>query len=468
MQQKWSLFSFYSRSLLLCFTMLCALLLTAPTFAQSGGTLAGNRGTPSGAINLSAEGSTDWAHWGLASGATFNSKSGATVEITNYTKIGSATVGRYTNNPISYSWSGGTPTASTTNTTTGVSIDGLNNGFQISAPADTTQRTLKVYVGVWDTRGELTATLSDNSAAQYVDSSLVTDWAQGSAVYTLTYRAASAGQTLTVRWINKSSTGNVTLQAATLAGGSFLPPTNTPVQPTHTPIPATPIPTGATVRIMPLGDSTTQYDWEINYRSVLWNMLTAQGYNVDFVGSMREEQDVAGDKDHEGHGGWEIGQLSGEVPPPPWEPANRPTITTWISTYQPDIVLIHAGINDILHGIEAVDAAARLERLIDRIYQTKPNTRIIIAQLIPHREEYSDVEYRLFNSYIPGIVSTRAAQGRLISYVDMHSALDQLADIREYYPPPNETIEDYVHPTASGYQKMAQVWYNELIRYLPR
>jgi hypothetical protein len=217
---------------------LLGLAANAPAAAQSGGVLTGSTANPPASVNLSTEGTVDFAHWGLNSASDFNSKSGATVEISNFTKIGTATVGRYTNNPVSYSWTGGTPAASATNTTTGVYIEGLNNGFQFTVPADTNQRTLKVYVGVFDTRGELTATLSDNSAAQYVDSSLVTDWAQGNAVYTLTYRAASAGRTLTVRWINKDGTGNVTLQGATLAGGGFAPPTNTPVVPTNTPIPS--------------------------------------------------------------------------------------------------------------------------------------------------------------------------------------------------------------------------------------
>ena len=94
-------------------------------------------------------------------------------------------------------------------------------------PADTTSRTVKVYVGVWGAQGKLEATLSDSSASAYVDTS-VTDPGGSSdgiaRVYTLTYRAASSGQTLTVKWtvetMHEAQWGNVTLQAATLVTNS--------------------------------------------------------------------------------------------------------------------------------------------------------------------------------------------------------------------------------------------------------
>jgi hypothetical protein len=103
-----------------------------------------------------------------------------------------ATAARYDTNPNGYSWTDGTPTASATNSPTGLYINGLNKGFQITVPADTTSRTVKVYVGVWGAQGKLEATLSDSSASAYVDTS-VTDPGGSSdgiaRVYTLTYRA---------------------------------------------------------------------------------------------------------------------------------------------------------------------------------------------------------------------------------------------------------------------------------------
>jgi hypothetical protein len=109
----------------------------------------------------------------------------------------------------------------------GVYVGGLGNGFQISAPADTTTRTLTVYVGGYASGGKLTAHLSDGSAADYGSTSL-SGSGHYDGVYTLTYKAGAAGQKITVTWIQTSGSGNVTLQGAALAGGSTIAPSPTP------------------------------------------------------------------------------------------------------------------------------------------------------------------------------------------------------------------------------------------------
>ena len=113
----------------------------------------------------------------------------------------------------------GAKRASASNTTTGVYLTGSGNGFRLTVPADTTARTLKLYVGLWAAQGRLEASLSDGSAAAFVDTSVINQTDTSNAVYTLNYQAGSSGQTLTLRWtVNASfnTFGNVTLQAATL------------------------------------------------------------------------------------------------------------------------------------------------------------------------------------------------------------------------------------------------------------
>src|SRR5207342_3505543 len=101
----------------------------------------------------------------------------------------------------------------------GIYITGVGKGFQITVPADLTQRTLKVYAGGWTSGGTLTASLSDGSAPSYVNSSFSAS-GRYDIVYTLSYKAASAGKLLTVKWVQASGTGNVALQAATLVESS--------------------------------------------------------------------------------------------------------------------------------------------------------------------------------------------------------------------------------------------------------
>ena len=84
-------------------------------------------------------------------------------------------------------------------------------------PANTTTRTFSVYVGGWRAQGRMVAHLSDGSAPDYVDTSVTNATGGVTGVYTFTYHAAAAGQTLTITFTqNLAGSGNVTLQAATL------------------------------------------------------------------------------------------------------------------------------------------------------------------------------------------------------------------------------------------------------------
>jgi hypothetical protein len=188
---------------------------------SSGGLLNGSFGIPSGPINLSTEGVLDWAHWGLTDPNSFNHKSGVTQNISNFTLIGGFGVNRYFGDPNGYSWIGGTPTASATNSTNGVWTYSVGSGFQITLPAGTTTRTIKLYVSAWSAHGMIEASLSDRSAPVYLDTSLldIGSGANSQGVYTINFRADSSNQTMTVKWTLIATShpwGNVTLQAATL------------------------------------------------------------------------------------------------------------------------------------------------------------------------------------------------------------------------------------------------------------
>lgn len=183
-----------------------------------GPTLSGTVSSPAATQNLTASGTSDWAHWGLFSASSFDHKAGVTQQISNISVVNGepGSVSSYGGNAVSYSWTDGTPDVSVSNTATGIYIGGLNNGFQIVVPADTTPRTVTLFVGVFSGQGQFVAHLSDGSAADFVDSSLAGQSAQ-SGEYTIQYCAASAGQTLTLTWTLISGSGNVNLQAAALS-----------------------------------------------------------------------------------------------------------------------------------------------------------------------------------------------------------------------------------------------------------
>jgi hypothetical protein len=70
---------------------LCSLQATA-------GILLGTQAAAPASVNLTAEGTLDWAHWGLGAATDFDQKSEVANQINNFTQIsGAGTVNRYAN-----------------------------------------------------------------------------------------------------------------------------------------------------------------------------------------------------------------------------------------------------------------------------------------------------------------------------------------------------------------------------------
>ncbi|MEU8071522.1 MULTISPECIES: RICIN domain-containing protein [unclassified Micromonospora] len=191
-------------------------------------------------------------------------------------------------------------------------------------------------------------------------------------------------------------------------------------------------------RVMPLGDSITEgTQVPGGYRIGLWQRMAAGGYRVDLVGSQFNGPGNLGDHDHEGHPGWRIDQIDANI-------------TGWLNSYQPRTVLLHIGTNDILQNYNVSTAPNRLSSLIDRITNTAPNADVFVAQIIPLANSGQEAAVRTFNAAIPGIVQSKVNAGKRVHLVDQHSALTT-AD-----------LIDGIHPTATGYDKMAAVWYRAL------
>jgi len=184
------------------------------TGVSSGSSLTGTVNSSTSAVNLTAEGPNDWIHWERNGAANRKASGGAQF---GGTALGSGTVLGYVDDQRPINWSDGAPTASSSNNTDGIYVAGVGNGFMITAPADTTPRTLVVHVGGWNSSATLTAHLSDGSAVDYVDTTAPFG-DQYNRNYTLSYKASSPNQTLSVTWrmTTGPSFGNVTLSAAAL------------------------------------------------------------------------------------------------------------------------------------------------------------------------------------------------------------------------------------------------------------
>ena len=172
-------------------------------------------------IDLTTEGTLDWAAWGLSQFTDFDDKAGVTSQISNYIALGTPyDWGNYSGNYEGFTWTDGTPTPDATNVTTGIYVAGLGAGYEVDVPATAMTRILKMHVGGYYATGHFEASLSDGSAPYYVDESFTTTDTNGSdRDYTVTYTAPSPGPKpyLIVRyWQIAGSGGNVTLSAASL------------------------------------------------------------------------------------------------------------------------------------------------------------------------------------------------------------------------------------------------------------
>ncbi|KAF3009613.1 hypothetical protein E8E13_006982 [Curvularia kusanoi] len=192
------------------------------------------------------------------------------------------------------------------------------------------------------------------------------------------------------------------------------------------------------LRIMPLGDSIT---WGyINgggsngYRERLLSDLQSSGYTVDFVGT--QKSGTMADKDNQGFPGYTISQIRGVV--------------GGGLAFKPNVVLLHAGTNDLNRGNPSnepdADAPRRLGLLLDDVLKSVPNAVVIVAKIIPSKQAGLNTNIKNFNNALAAIVSARVSKGSKVSLVDMN-VLNQ-----------NSDLSDNLHPNAAGYAKMGDIW----------
>jgi lysophospholipase L1-like esterase len=190
---------------------------------------------------------------------------------------------------------------------------------------------------------------------------------------------------------------------------------------------------GVTLRILPLGDSIT-YGFRSSdgngYRLDLENLLS--GNPVDFIGSLTNGN--MADNHNEGHSGATIAQIAGYA--------------TLSLPDRPNIVLLHAGTNDMNNAppVDPTNAPARLGAMIDAILAACPDAAVLVAQIIPASNPTTNSLVQAYDAAIPSVVQARASAGKHVLLVDMYDALTQ------------SDLFDGLHPNDGGYAKMAGVW----------
>jgi len=220
------------------------------------------------------------------------------------------------------------------------------------------------------------------------------------------------------------------------------------------------------IRIMPLGDSTTQGCCDglhAGYRYWLWEELIRNGYtNINFVGTEKtikgEESNPSNssqleklkavysrwdefDKNHQG--------VSGSSAREMWGP-----IEEWIFEHRPDIVLFLVGSNDLLksrYNLKRVTSSSNeLFDLVDKIMKYSPNCIVFIGHLIPMKNPPPD--YDKFNEMLRLL-----AEKWNMPYVNLADG----------YNAQKDNLDD-IHPDYAGERKVAEKWLEAMVKVLPR
>ncbi len=195
-------------------------------------------------------------------------------------------------------------------------------------------------------------------------------------------------------------------------------------------------------RIMPLGDSITDgYNIPGGYRIELWKKFVANNLNINFVGSLFNGPAELGDPHHEGHSGWRIDEITAKV-------------NDWLGTYQPKIILLLIGTNDIEQNFDVPNAPNRLSALVDQIFSRIPDATILVASIPPINDPKLNPQVNTYNATIQGMVNQKISQGKKAVFVDVYSVITF------------KDIPDTVHPTLEGYNKIAQAWFDKLLPLL--
>ena len=201
------------------------------------------------------------------------------------------------------------------------------------------------------------------------------------------------------------------------------------------------------IRIMPTGDSITEgAAGDATYRYFLWHLLTDAGYSVDLVGSMTG---VSGgvpkypdfDQHHEGHSGWTADRMNNQA-------------QNWVTASAAQIVLLHAGTNDLNKGQTVASTITDLTNVINKFRSANPGVIVLIAQIIPIAG--LDAKVQELNQSIATLAGQMNSATSPVVAVDLYSGFSISTDLKA----------DGIHPTESGYQKMASDWFAALAPFL--
>lgn len=255
-----------------------------------------------------------------------------------------------------------------------------------------------------------------------------------------------------------------------------------------------------TYKIMCMGDSITHgyIDDNNGYRKYLCYYLQQNNISYDMVGANNSWSNEAAydwngttityDPAHCGYSGYAIKNYNGRTGLYETLFQNNNIITT----YDPDIMLLQIGTNDLLDArlnvtenmgdiTSQTTALQRLESLVDEIIANMDTTDVLFLASVPDIDadirsdwlgayewiagvdtnnktelqakvdEYVDT----YNAGVKALVDKKKSEGVNIGFADINSVVDMKSG-----------LYDGVHPNETGYAAMGKLWSNTIKNYL--
>lgn len=218
------------------------------------------------------------------------------------------------------------------------------------------------------------------------------------------------------------------------------------------------------LRILVIGDSVTQGKvGDHTWRYWFWTMLQTAGRDVDLVGPHTGlfdpdtlTYDNAGyadenfDQDHAARWGGSMADFTA---------IDGQTAAQMVATYRPDVIVNELGINDLAYTATPTQLIAKMRQFVADVRSVDPQVGIVLGQLTqvwhldgsgqPVVEQYNDLLAQLASDLdapgAPVVVALKPAD--YVEYVDTY---------------------DPAHPSPSGETKLAQQYFDALMKVPPR
>lgn len=223
------------------------------------------------------------------------------------------------------------------------------------------------------------------------------------------------------------------------------------------------------VKLLCFGDSITDGFWlPGGYRNTLCSLLTEHGraLEVDFVGPNWGGSGY--DPQHAGYSGFSINDIAQTDSISGQRTGISGFAGSLMETYQPDVVMLQIGTNDILSLYDLEHFGERLAPLVQCITEKLPENGLLFLATLPVMDandtlyinpyyfdtEKMDAAVTLCNTQIRALAEKMQAEGKPVQLADINRLLTK-AD-----------LYDGVHPSTEGYAKMGAFWYEKLTAYL--